>query len=311
MEQAWGRWSYSPSLDISPNTLDGQQSSMWQGRSSVDFLLNKINGRASSLVWVVLWFFLVADTPSKVAPIPSCKTFPIHPRGQRYILIIHFYVESGQKMIQFNIQFKVESFNSKNYSIQNWTKIFIQKIIQIGKIISAWENREKHAQWAFFSSKWAHFACFSLFSQAEIFEWIIFLNEYSRFNFELNIELNHFLARFNVKMNNQNVSATPKPRPPRRHCPLQSSQSATLIDCNLKLMSEALIFIESTCRSGSAPHSAYHGALRTLDPVQSWTQFFSLYQRNSMYSVYCMYLDCAYYMQRDMHLKGQRNLFAW
>ena len=31
------------------------------------------------------------------------------------------------------------------------------------------------------------------------------LNEYLRFNFELN----HFLARFNVKMNNQNVSPTP------------------------------------------------------------------------------------------------------
>ena len=31
------------------------------------------------------------------------------------------------------------------------------------------------------------------------------LNEYLRFNFELN----HFLARFNVKMNNQNLSATP------------------------------------------------------------------------------------------------------
>ena len=39
-------------------------------------------------------------------------------RGGRYVLIIHFYVESGQKMIKFNIQFKVES------------KIFIQKIIQ-------------------------------------------------------------------------------------------------------------------------------------------------------------------------------------
>ena len=35
------------------------------------------------------------------------------------------------------------------------------------------------------------------------------LNEYLRFNFELNIELNHFLARFNVKMNNQNVPPTP------------------------------------------------------------------------------------------------------
>ena len=40
-----------------------------------------------------------------------------------------------------------------------------------------------------------------------------FLNEYFWFNFELNIELNHFLARFNVKMNNQNVSATPTPSP--------------------------------------------------------------------------------------------------
>ena len=38
-------------------------------------------------------------------------------RGSRYVLIIHFYVESGQKMIQFNIQFKIES------------KIFIQWII--------------------------------------------------------------------------------------------------------------------------------------------------------------------------------------
>ena len=29
----------------------------------------------------------------------------------------------------------------------------------------------------------------------------------------MNIELNHFLAGFNVKMNNQNVSATPKSGP--------------------------------------------------------------------------------------------------
>ena len=33
-----------------------------------------------------------------------------------------------------------------------------------------------------------------------------FLNEYFGFYFELNIELNHFLARFNEKMNIQNVS---------------------------------------------------------------------------------------------------------
>ena len=56
------------------------------------------------------------------------------------------------------------------------------------------------------------FHCISLFCQALIFfqfEWIILLNEYSWFNFELNIELNHFLARFNVKMNNQNLSPSP------------------------------------------------------------------------------------------------------
>ena len=39
------------------------------------------------------------------------------------------------------------------------------------------------------------------------------LNEYFRLDFDLNIELNHFLARFNAKMNNQNVSATPIPNP--------------------------------------------------------------------------------------------------
>ena len=37
----------------------------------------------------------------------------------------------------------------------------------------------------------------------------ICLNEYSGFCFELNFELNHFLARFNEKMNFQNVSPTP------------------------------------------------------------------------------------------------------
>ena len=40
------------------------------------------------------------------------------------------------------------------------------------------------------------------------------LNEYLRFNFELNIELNHFLARFNVKMNNQNLSPSPTDHTP-------------------------------------------------------------------------------------------------
>ena len=38
----------------------------------------------------------------------------------------------------------------------------------------------------------------------------IFLNEYFGFCFELNFELNHFSARFNEKMNFQNVSNTPR-----------------------------------------------------------------------------------------------------
>ena len=40
----------------------------------------------------------------------------------------------------------------------------------------------------------------------------IFLNEYFGFCFELNFELNHFSARFNEKMNFQNVSNTPSGR---------------------------------------------------------------------------------------------------
>ena len=36
------------------------------------------------------------------------KKYPPTLWGGRYVLIIHFYVESGQKMIQFNIQFKIE-----------------------------------------------------------------------------------------------------------------------------------------------------------------------------------------------------------
>ena len=46
------------------------------------------------------------------------------PSPVRYILIIQSNVESGQKMIQFNIQFKIQSwiFNSKFYS-RNWTKV--------------------------------------------------------------------------------------------------------------------------------------------------------------------------------------------
>ena len=45
------------------------------------------------------------------------------------------------------------------------------------------------------------------------FEWIFWYNEYFKIYFELNIELDHFWAQFNVWLNNQNVSdrATVKP----------------------------------------------------------------------------------------------------
>ena len=56
-------------------------------------------------------------------------------RGGRYVLIIHFYLESGQKMIQFNIQFKVES------------KIFIQKIIQFKKFKNYLIQKIIHSNW--------------------------------------------------------------------------------------------------------------------------------------------------------------------
>ena len=53
-------------------------------------------------------------------PNPQCKTkyfLCLRCRGGRYVLKIHFFIESGQKMIQFKIQFKPKS------------KIFIQKNI--------------------------------------------------------------------------------------------------------------------------------------------------------------------------------------
>ena len=90
--------------------------------------------------------------------------------GGRYVLIIHFYVESGQKMIQFNIQFKVESkifiqkiiqFKKfKNYSKIIQFKKLKKLFIQIGKIIPAWENSENMQNGPFFSSKRT---CYSFF----------------------------------------------------------------------------------------------------------------------------------------------------
>ena len=63
------------------------------------------------------------------------------------------------------------------------------------------------------------------------------LNEYLRFNFELNIELNQFLARFNVKMNNQNVPPTPT-SPPCHHCPPPPCQLPFAAPCVVEVDEE-------------------------------------------------------------------------
>ena len=60
---------------------------------------------------------------------------------------------------------------------------------------------------------------------------MILLYEYSPFNFELNIELNHFLARFNVKMNYQNLSAVPSPNSPLLK-PLMCAQIVKALPCH-------------------------------------------------------------------------------
>ena len=58
-----------------------------------------------------------------------------------------------------------------------------------------------------------HFLWMNNFIEYTGFCWRnIFLNEYFGFWFELNFELNHFSARFNEKMNFQNVSNTPTPQ---------------------------------------------------------------------------------------------------
>ena len=60
----------------------------------------------------------------------------------------------------------------------------------------------------------------------------IFLNEYFGFWFELNFELNHFSARFNEKMNFQNVSPTPSCVPQLRMCHHQHLGDERKLDGN-------------------------------------------------------------------------------
>ena len=70
---------------------------------------------------------------------PRCdvSSVSVWVRGHRYVTIINFYVESGQKMIQFKIESKI---HSMNYSFK------------LEKILSASENSEKQAKCVFFCS---------------------------------------------------------------------------------------------------------------------------------------------------------------
>ena len=63
----------------------------------------------------------------------------------------------------------------------------------------------------------------------------IFLNECFGFWFELNFELNHFSARFNEKMNSQNVSPTPR-MVMRKHMMIFLKNGCKLFDSTLGAM---------------------------------------------------------------------------
>ena len=84
--------------------------------------------------------------------------FPLLTRGGRYVLIIHFYAESGQKMIQFNIWFKIELriFIQTNYSFKNLLDIFnsnsIQKLKK--KTIQNWFSTLEYLLGSLFSVFW-------------------------------------------------------------------------------------------------------------------------------------------------------------
>ena len=100
-------------------------------------------------------------------------------------MIIHFYVESGQKLIQFNIQFKIES------------KIFIQKIIH-----SNWKNKFK----TLFNSKLNQKYSFKLEKQSQLEKtvknmqkWAVFSSKHTFYSFFLWIS--HFFDSFKNSFN--------------------------------------------------------------------------------------------------------------
>ena len=112
------------------------------------------------------------------------------------------WINSLNEYFRRTIEWIIEWIRKVRYSYEKWTKSAF--FGQNGPLLPVFHCFLK--LWFVFQFEW-------IISLNEYFwfnfEWIILLNEYSRFNFELNIELNHFLARFNVKMNNQNLSATP------------------------------------------------------------------------------------------------------
>ena len=97
------------------SSLVGHTCSLRLGRTKCS-CTNNSSGRmlCSKITSVTTTAIIATKTPRRTPETKRTRQdsqtpCPHIPRGQRYVLIIHFYVESGQKMIQFNIQFKIKS----------------------------------------------------------------------------------------------------------------------------------------------------------------------------------------------------------
>ena len=112
------------------------------------------------------------------------------------------WINSLNEYFRRTIEWIIEWIRKVRYSYEKWTKSAF--FGRNGPLLPVFHCFLK--LWFVFQFEWIILLNeYFLFN----FEWIILLNEYSWFNFELNIVLNHFLARFNVKMNDQNLSPCP------------------------------------------------------------------------------------------------------
>ena len=117
--------------------LEGSESERaWSGRDwQVSHTLPHLSKYGESLGMQKYFLFL--------------KIISFVPRGVRYVLKIHFFIEFGLKMIQFKIQFKTKSktFIQKNiYSIES--RIF-SRIIHSKKLRKIIQNSKKRPKYGF------------------------------------------------------------------------------------------------------------------------------------------------------------------